>query len=246
VRENGPDHFSAAQHGTSHHGVSKTMSKLQRIVNRVALPLTTFGLNGEDGPTDDSLLHHFVRRCQAMSRPRVLELGTLRSIASRSTLHDDWVPDAGEYLGTDIESGVDVDIVADLHRLTQVTGEEQFDIIISCSTFEHLKYPHLAAHEVMKALRIGGILFIQTHQTFPLHAYPYDYFRFSREALAGLFGERMGFRVVETDYEFPAKIYSPGQPATADLPAFLNVRLYGEKLDKTPSTYLFEYDTEGE
>src|SRR5262249_25204386 len=152
------------------------MNLLHRIIHRAALPFATFG-PGRDGlPTDSGLIDSFIRRCQAMDRPRVLDLGTKRSLSSRSTPHQEWVPNAGEYLGTDIESGVDVDIVADVHRLTQVTGEEQFDVIISCSTFEHLKYPHLAAHELMKALRIGGVLFIQTHQSFPLHAYPYDYF----------------------------------------------------------------------
>jgi SAM-dependent methyltransferase len=218
-------------------------SKLHRIVNRVSLPLATFGLDREDCPNDNSLIDRFVARCAAMNDPRVLELGTKRFIASRSTRHEHFVPNAGEYLGTDIESDADVDIVADVHRLTQVTGEEQFDVIISCSTFEHFKYPHLAAHEVMKALRVGGVLFIQTHQSFPLHAHPYDYFRFSREALAGLFGTQMGFRVLATDYEFPAKIYSPRDPGAADLPSFLNVRLFGEKLSKTPAAYIFEYDT---
>ena len=219
------------------------MSLLNRIIHRVALPLATFGLDRDDRPTDNSLLDSFILCCQAMNRPRVLELGTKRSIASRSTRHDAWIPNAGEYLGTDIECDADVDIVADAHRLTQVTGEEQFDVIISCSTFEHFKYPHLAAHEVMKALRIGGVLFIQTHQSFPLHAYPHDYFRFSREALTGLFGAQMGFRVLAADYEFPAKVYSPREPGIADLPSFLNVRLFGEKSSKTPPAYIFEYDT---
>jgi hypothetical protein len=221
------------------------MSKLERIVHRAALPLTTFGLGRDDDATGDAVLDRFVQRCRAMEHPRVLELGTKRSLASRSTRHEHWVPNAGEYLGTDIEGGEDVDIVADMHRLTQVTGEEQFDVIISCSTFEHFKYPHLAAHEVMKALRIGGVVFIQTHQSFPLHAYPYDYFRFSREALTGLFGTQMGFRVVATDYEYPARVSSQRLPNIAELPAFLNVRLFGEKISKTPADYIFEYDTPG-
>ena len=105
------------------------MSLLHRIIHRVALPLATFGLDRDDRPTDNSLLDSFILCCQAMNRPRVLELGTKRSVASRSTLHDDWVPNAREYLGTDIESDADVDIVADAHRLTQVTGEEQFDVL---------------------------------------------------------------------------------------------------------------------
>jgi SAM-dependent methyltransferase len=195
-------------------------------------------------PDGNALLENFIAHCQAMPHPRVLELGTMRSIPTRSTRHDDWVPHADQYLGTDIAPGPDVDIVADVHRLTETVGEEQFDIIISCSTFEHFKYPHLAAHEVMKALKIGGILFIQTHQTFPLHSYPYDYFRFSREALAGLFGTRMGFRVHATDYEFPARVLTFREQTISQQPSFLNVRLYGEKIAQTPPHYLFDFDVE--
>jgi SAM-dependent methyltransferase len=177
-----------------------------------------------------------------LERPRVLEVGTSRSISTRSTRHDEWVSHAGEYLGADIEASVDVDIVADVHCLSESVGEEQFDVVISCSTFEHFKYPHRAAHEIMKVLRPGGLLFIQTHQTFPLHAYPHDYFRFSREALAGLFGTKMGFQVIATEYEFGAEIHSPRTPESKFQPAFLNVLLFGEKMCKTPDVYIYEFD----
>lgn len=200
--------------------------------------------DGPAHPSGNAVLNEFVARCRAMHRPRVLELGTKQSIAGRSTKHDAWIPHASEYLGTDLEAGQDVDIVADVHRLTTVVGEESFDVIISCSSFEHFKYPHLAAHQVMKALRVGGLLFIQTHQTFPLHSHPYDYFRFSREALAGLFGTAMGFRVISTDFEFPARIYARQEPAACRHPAFLNVRLLGEKTGQTPDDYIFEFDVQ--
>ena len=189
-----------------------------------------------------SPLEYFIEKCRLINHPRVLELGTKRSIVDRSTRHDEWLPHAKEYLGTDIESGQDVDIVADVHKLSNFTGIEQFDVIISCSTFEHFKYPHLAAHEIMKVLRLGGLLFIQTHQTYPLHNYPHDYFRFSREALKGLFGTKMGFNVISTDYEFPASVCSKRVTSLSREAAFLNVRLFGEKTGKTPDEYIYEHD----
>jgi hypothetical protein len=197
---------------------------------------------GPDRPDGNAVLSDFVDRCRAMSHPRVLELGAKRSISERSTLRHAWVPNAGEYLGADLTAGVDVDIVADVHRLTDVVGEEQFDVIICCATFEHLKYPHLAAHQMMRALRVGGVLFVHTVQTFALHSFPYDYFRFSREAVAGLFGTQMGFRVMAADYEFPARIHAPALPEMATMPAFLNVRLWGEKVGPTPREYIYEFD----
>jgi SAM-dependent methyltransferase len=218
----------------------KLRRKIERTLGNIAQRLATRDLRAvHDGP---HLLSQFLSRCRALHAPRVLGLGTKRSVESQRTRHDEWIPHASEYLGSDIAPGVDVDIVADIHRLTRVTGEEQFDVIISSSSFEHFKYPHLAAHEIMKSLRIGGLLFVQTHQSFPLHAYPYDYFRFSREAMSGLFGTKMGFNVIATGYEFPVKLYSREVPASRDLPAYLNVVLYGEKTAPTPREYIYEYD----
>ena len=217
------------------------MNLLKRAMTRLVFRLTTFGI-GPEQPNGNLLMDSFIARCQAMHQPRVLELGTKRSNPERSTRHDDWIPNARECVGTDIETGIDVDTVADVHRLSAVVGEEEFDVVVSVATFEHFKYPHLAAHEIMKVLKVGGVVFIQTHQTYPLHAYPYDYFRFSREGLAGLFGQRMGFRVIETDYEFPARVYAPRSPNVRRGAAFLNVRLFGEKVSKTPQNYHYEFD----
>ena len=198
------------------------------------------GVPRSAGRDDSVLKRDFLARGRQLEGPSVLELGTKQSIQGRSTMHRDWVPHAHEFLGTDIEDGADVDVVADVHRLSSVVGRERFDVILSCSTFEHLKYPTLAAHEVMKALKVGGLLFVQTHQSFPLHGYPSDYFRFSREALASLFGAEMGFEVIATEYNFPASIYSRRLPGSHVHPAFLNTVLSGEKRAPTPEEYRHE------
>jgi SAM-dependent methyltransferase len=216
------------------------MGFIDKIKEKLGFKLVTSDMDPEARPDGNALMDEFLARSRLLEKPSVLELGTKRSIPTRSTKHDDFIPHAGQYLGTDIEAGIDVDIVADVHCLTRVTGVEQFDVIISCSTFEHLKYPHLAAHEIMKALKVGGLLFIQTHQSFPLHAYPFDYFRFSREALAGLFGTKMGFHVIATDYEFPVRLYTPRVAILYRFAAYLNVRLLGEKTSPTPDDYTFE------
>jgi hypothetical protein len=186
------------------------------------------------------LEERFRARCRELDSPSVLELGTKQSIHGRSTMHRDWVPHASEFLGTDLEDGADVDIVADVHRLSEAVGRERFDVILSCATFEHIKYPSLAAHEVMKALKVGGLLYVMTVQSFPLHAYPSDYFRFSQEALASLFGTQMGLDVVATNYDFPVRLYARRVPGLQRFPAFLNTTLWGEKRAPTPDEYRYE------
>lgn len=197
-----------------------------------------------DYPFGNVTLEQFFAATQAMTAPRVLELGTLRTGPESPNHRHDWVPNAGEYLGSDIRSGPGVDIVADAHRLSDVTGSEAFDVILACATLEHIKYPHKAAHEMMKALKIGGVLFVQTNQTFPIHFFPYDYFRFSKEALSGLFGTKMGFSVLATDYQFPVKILSTRDAYLQHLEAYMNVCLFGRKLSPTPQSFIYEYDVE--
>jgi hypothetical protein len=215
------------------------MGFLRRVRN-----VARYYLKRPEHLTDASsdLLDNFIDQCRLKDAPKVLELGTRRSYEERSTRHDSWVPHASTFIGADIELAEDVDLVADVHRLTETTGHEEFDIIISCSSFEHFKYPHLAAHEIMKAMKIGGLLFIQTHQSYPLHASPHDYFRFSRDALSGLFGTRMGFEVIATSYDFPVRLKAKESFEVSFLPAYLNTCLFGRKLSATPDEYLYDYD----
>jgi hypothetical protein len=176
----------------------------------------------------------------AKGRPSILELGTRRSNPKVSTMHKDLCPFAGEYIGTDFIPGIDVDVVADVHKLSATFGEERFDGIISFSTFEHVKYPMLAAHEIMKTLKIGGVLFIQTHFTFPEHAYPNDYFRYTRDGLAALFPAAMNFTVHSTSYCFPCEIRCE-DPFLRET-AFLNTHLHGTKTGQTPGEMRYDLD----
>jgi SAM-dependent methyltransferase len=170
---------------------------------------------------------------------RVLELGTMRSNPEIITTHKDLFPLA-EYVGTDIQAGVDVDVQSDVHRLSQTFGEESFDAILSFSTFEHIKYPILAAHEILKTLRIGGVLMIQTHFMFHEHAYPYDYFRFTTNGLASLFPRKMGFEIAESFYEYPCELRCEAPFLREG--AYLNTSLNGRKVEKTPESIIWDLD----
>ena len=214
-----------------------------RVAYRVDMLRRRLALLGEprsSAEASSDLEARFIARCREMPAPSVLELGTKQSQPGRSTMHRDWVPHAAEFLGTDMEAGADVDVVADLHRLSDVVGTERFDVILTCSTFEHVKYPWIAAHELMKTLRIGGAIYLQTVQTFPLHGYPSDYYRFSQQALASLFPASMGMEVVATNYDFPVRINSRRVPDLQAHPAFLNSTLWAEKREPTPAEFLYE------
>lgn len=140
--------------------------------------------------------------------PSVLELGTLRW-GKFSTHHKALFPTASKYVMSDISHGPDVDVAADLHTLTSTFAPASFDAVFCCSVFEHLHSPWVAAQEILSVLKEGGVAFIQTHQAFPIHGYPHDYYRFSTEALLHLF---QGASKAQACYEFKAKVVPDKTP----------------------------------
>jgi SAM-dependent methyltransferase len=168
---------------------------------------------------------------------RVLEIGTKQSMEGRASHVKHLFPRVprGNYLMADVEAGTDVDVVADLHALPQ-DWTNRFDALVAVSVFEHLERPWIAAKEVARVVAPGGFCYIGTHQTFPLHGYPSDFFRFSKEALALIFRDA-GLNVVECEYEHRAKISAPNEfiPLSyqdewnATFPSYMVVNLFAEK-----------------
>jgi SAM-dependent methyltransferase len=158
-----------------------------------------------------------------MVAPEVLEIGTRRWESNRPTHHQEWVPDTARYVMSDFMDGLDVDVVADAHTL-EPFDDHSFDAFVAVSVWEHLERPWVAAQQVARVLRPGGIALIATHQTFPIHGYPSDYFRFSDRALALLFTDA-GMETVVSTHLYPCRIIPPPEVTrwNAAAPAFLNV-----------------------
>lgn len=165
-----------------------------------------------------------------MDAPEVLELGCLRW-GPEPTHHAAWAPHAKRYVRSDVTAGPDVDEVADAHTLADAFGEASFDVVLAASVWEHLARPWVAAEQVAKVVRPGGIVYVETHQTFPVHGYPDDYFRFTDRALASLFAQPEWES--ETAYAYPARIIPPPEVTVwnAAAEAWLNVAVLGRRLD---------------
>ncbi len=140
------------------------------------------------------------------TRPGILVTGTKRWEGSPIEDHSIQAPH-GIWVGTDIASGEGVDVVADLCEIDKAT-ERRFEGIFSPATLEHVARPWLAMKAMADVLVPGGSLFLQTHQTFPLHGYPHDYFRFSCEALK-ILALDAGLHSIVTCYEYPCYINPP-------------------------------------
>lgn len=182
----------------------------------------------------------------AQDRPEVIEVGTLRSDPEFPTHHTAWAPH-GMWTRVDAYPGKDVDVVDDAHTLATFRRPgpsafqgairtdylpEVFDAYVACSVWEHLARPWVAMNTAAAVVRPGGLVYVQTHQTFPLHGYPNDYFRFSREALEVLMVDA-GLEVVHTGYVYRCQVVPPPEVTrwntAPDVEAWLNVEALGRR-----------------
>lgn len=147
------------------------------------------------------LFGDFIRDVNAMPKPSVLELG---SRARSGNVYSGVFNNHVCYKGLDIASGVNVDVVGDAHEMSRLFPTyEKFDAIFSISVFEHLAMPWKVVLECNKILKPSGVIFMASHQTWPVHDAPWDFWRFSSSAWQALFNSATGFRVIEAVMGFP-------------------------------------------
>jgi len=208
----------------------------------------TLNFNLSDGTTISTLTvhqvatHHdqfhaswkrFLKMLYAFPPGVVLEIGSrARSAITRRE-------DCGhhEYVGLDILPGPNVDVVGDAHDLRELFEPGRFIAAFSFSVFEHLVMPWKVALGLNSVLRDGGLVFTQTHQTWPMHEEPWDFWRFSQHSWQALFNSATGYEIVETAAGDFAEIY-PCRPnaITRDLSrqsAYLGSASIARKISNT-------------
>jgi SAM-dependent methyltransferase len=131
----------------------------------------------------------------------VLEIGS-REVTGASNARKEFAK--AKYVGFDYYPGDNVDIVGDAHRLSSYFKDgELFDVIYSSACFEHFAMPWIVAVEIAKLLKVGGLVFVETHFSFSSHERPWHFFQFSDMALKVLFPEALGFECVEAGMSNP-------------------------------------------
>jgi len=191
----------------------------------------------------DADLYHrlnsrFSEELKALPGGRVLEIGSRdRSGVVRRGL----VPSHLEYLGLDIMPGDNVDIVADVHELTKAVPAHSVEAVLGYSVFEHLLMPWKAVIEINHVLKMGGLVMLTTHQTWPVHEAPWDFWRYSDSAWHALFNRFTGFEVVETALGSPACVVAQTLlPSTLNLdrqPAYLGSAVLTRKVSACPLSW---------
>lgn len=101
---------------------------------------------------------------------------------------------ASAYHRADLKDVPDIDIAFDDDSRIPTVATGSYDLVLSTQVLEHVREPAAYLAEAHRVLAPGGRLILTTHGTFPDHACPYDYYRWTADGLA-LAVSRAGFRV---------------------------------------------------
>lgn len=117
------------------------------------------------------------------------------------------------YTGLDMRPGKNVDVVASGHAIP--FEDESFASVVCMETLEHDEAFWLTVPELKRVLRKGGRLVITVPSIgFPQHDHPFDFYRFTAEAVIKMF-DGMASAVVASvgNYAWtpPGLVYINGQ-----------------------------------
>jgi Methyltransferase domain len=150
----------------------------------------------------------FVAMINTFQQEIKVRRGSLLEIGSRArsgTTYRSWFPEIEQYVGLDVTDGPNVDIVGDAHQMSEFI-DRKFDFVFSIGVFEHILMPWKVAIEMNSVMADGGMGLIISHEAWPLHEEPWDFWRYSKEAWQGIFNIHTGFEIVDAKYQFPASI----------------------------------------
>lgn len=106
-----------------------------------------------------------------------------------------------KYLGIDIVSGKGVDEICDVQSIVERYGKESYDIVICMEVIEHILDWKNAIEKMKTVLTKNGKLIITTRSPgFPIHGWPDDYWRFTKENFREIFSD-MENVIIEDDPE---------------------------------------------
>jgi SAM-dependent methyltransferase len=119
----------------------------------------------------------------AITGGRILEIGGRQH--PRGHIFD---PSKFSYQNLDLEVGNSNTVVGDITNCPEI-ADGSYDIVISVDVFEHINRPWLAAAEISRIVRPGGLSYTSTLFSWRYHPCPIDYWRYTPDALDFLFAD---------------------------------------------------------
>lgn len=141
-----------------------------------------------------SLTKQYLAEC-GVTQGSMLEIGGRRNPRNKD------FPEF-HYSAMDLEDAPNIDIDIDV-EVGDITGcphipDSSFDFIFSFDVFEHIDRPWLAAEEIQRILKPGGVTVHSTLFSWRYHPCPIDYWRYTPEALAFIFSD---LKCIHADFD---------------------------------------------
>ncbi|MCZ6674480.1 MAG: hypothetical protein O7C75_16255 [Verrucomicrobia bacterium] len=173
------------------------------------------------------------------SRDESLTLVEIGSRARSGNTFRDRIPGRHQFVGVDLMEGTNVDVVADAHSLSLQIEHNSIDAVFGVSVFEHLAMPWKVAIELNTIMRMGARGMFVTHQAWPLHDDPFDFWRYSKDSWHAIFNRSSGFKIIEAAIGDRAQIFAELQTQDTFFPSDCFCYLVSSVLiEKTSDTEL--------
>jgi len=131
-----------------------------------------------------------------------------------------------EYIGIDIEAGKFVDLILPAEKLVEYFGPESFDVVIATELLEHVQDWRLVVSNLKEVLKRGGYMYITTRSYgYPLHTYPYDFWRYEIEDMQKIFSDFEILKLIE-DHEAPGVFLKARKPFNYSPNELQDIALY--------------------
>jgi SAM-dependent methyltransferase len=128
----------------------------------------------------------FVKDCSQVLdlKPPVVEIGSRPADTQEAQAYLRDVIGLSPYFGCDIQPGANVDFVTDIHHLP--FDDDSVGTVVCVEVLEHVFDPIRAVQEIHRVLRPGGTAVLTSVMFMPIHAHPWDFWRFTPEGFARL------------------------------------------------------------
>jgi len=114
-----------------------------------------------------------------------------------------------KYVGCDFRKGPGVDQVEDLASLS--LSDKSVGTVICMETIEHVFQIFRAFQEMQRVLVDEGVIIVSSVMDYRIHSHPFDYWRFTPDALEGLLGSLplkvIGFEGID---DYPHTVWGVG------------------------------------